>query len=269
PGRVLGAAARHHQQPVRRGGGRRIGQGAHRLSRLEALGQRTAAFLRDPRRRRRAYALAALLLALLCLFPRPYVARAKVVPQDYSSIGLGSMMGALGSQFQNLAALFGGSRQPTDMYLAIGRGTEVTDAVIRRLKLVGHRGYSSMNSARLALERKVDIHSLTGGIIEIEVRTHDADQSEALTQAYVKALSDRIIALGRDRVERKRQVVLARFKEAADRVVSTETALNRFRQKNRLAAPEAELGSALSLRARLEAQLQAKQVELRTLEQFQ
>ena len=239
------------------------------MSQLETLRQRVVAFAGDPRKRRRAYALAALLLALLCVVPRPYVARAKVVPQDFSSIGLGSMMGALGSQFQNLASLFGGARQPVDLYLAIGRGTEVTDDVIHRLKLVGPDGYSSADSARVALSRKVDVHSLTGGIIEIEVRSHDAYQAEALTRAYMRAISDRIIALGRDRVERKREVVLARFKEAGDRVASTEAALNRFRQKNKLAVPEAELGSALSLRARLEAQLQAKLVQLKTLEQFQ
>ncbi|MCB2061004.1 MAG: capsule biosynthesis protein [Novosphingobium sp.] len=239
------------------------------MSRLEDIRQRAVAFVGDPKQRRRAYAVVVLVLAVLCIVPRPYVARAKVVPQDYSSIGLGSMMNALGAQFQNLAALFGGAKQPVDMYLAIGRGTEVTDDVIKRLKLVGPDGYSSMDRARIALERKVDVHSLTGGIIEVEVRTHDADQAQALTQAYVRAISDRIIALGRDRIERKRQVVLDRFKEAEDRVVTTEAALTRFRQKNRLAAPEAELGSALSLRTRLEAQLQAKLVQLQTLQRFQ
>lgn len=239
------------------------------MSGLEDIRQRAVAFIGDPKQRRRAYAAVALVLAVLCVAPRPYVARAKVVPQDYSSIGLGSMMNALGAQFQNLAALFGGSKQPVDMYLAIGRGTEVTDEVIKRLKLVGPDGYSSMDRARVALDRKVDVHSLTGGIIEIEVRTHDAGQAQALTRAYVKAISDRIIALGRDRIERKRQVVLDRFKEAQDRVVASEAALAKFRQKNRLAAPEAELGSALSLRARLEAQLQAKMVQLQTLQRFQ
>lgn len=230
---------------------------------------RVAAFVDDPRKRRRVYLILALLLAVLCVAPRPYVARAKVVPQDSASIGLGSMMSALGAQFQGLASLFGGGKQPIDMYLAIGRGTEVTDAVIKQLKLVGPDGYATQNKARVALAKKVDVHSLTGGILEIEVRTHDADQAEALTKAYVKAISDRIIMLGRDRVERKREIVTERFREAATRVTSAEARLNDFRRRNRLAAPEAELGSALSIRAGLEAKLQAKLVELQTLQRFQ
>ena len=224
---------------------------------------------REPRTRRLAYAVLALLLAVLCVFPRPYVARAKIVPQDSNSVGLGSMMNALGGQLQGFAALLGGAKQPIDMYLAISRGTEVTDDVIRRLRLVGPRGYTDIDAARLALARKVDVHSLTGGIVEVEVRMRDADKAQALTAAYVQAISDRIIALGRDRVRRKRQVVQDRFKEAATRVTVAEAALNSFRRRNNLAEPEAQLGSALSLRAGLEAQLQAKLVELETLQRFQ
>lgn len=225
--------------------------------------------VREPRTRRLAYAALALLLAVLCVFPRPYVARAKMVPQDSNSVGLGSMMNALGGQLQGFAALLGGAKQPIDMYLAISRGTEVTDDVIRRLGLVGPQGYASIDAARLALARKVDVHSLTGGIVEVEVRTHDAGKAQALTAAYAKAISDRIIALGRDRVRRKRAVVQDRFKEAATRVTTAEAALNSFRRRNNLAEPEAQLGSALSLRAGLEAQLQAKLVELETLQRFQ
>jgi len=223
----------------------------------------------DPRWRRRAYALIALVLAVLTVFPQPYVARAKILPQDSNSIGLGSMMNALGGQLQGFASLFGGAKQQIDMYLAVGRSDEVTVAVIRKLKLAGPDAHGSERSARVALAKKVDVHSLTGGMIEIEVRTRDAAEAEKLTGAYVEAISDRIVALGKDRVERKRAVVMQRFKEAADRVTETENALNEFRRRNRLAEPQTELGSALSVRAGLEAQLQAKQVELTTLQKFQ
>lgn len=239
------------------------------MSRFEDLRGRAVDVIDDPRKRRRIYAVLAVILAVLCLFPQAYVARAKVVPQDASSIGLSSMMGAIGAQFQGLASLFGGSRQPIDMYLAIGRGTEVTDRVIKDLKLVGPNGYASLDKARVALDSKVDVHSLTGGIIEVEVRTHDGAEAEALTKAYVQAISDRIIELGSDRVGRKREIVMNRFKQAADRVSEAEAKLSEFRRRNNLASPEAELGSALSIRAGLEAQLQAKQVELQTLQQFQ
>jgi uncharacterized protein involved in exopolysaccharide biosynthesis len=222
----------------------------------------------DPRRRRCAYAALALILAVLCVLPRTYVARARVLPQDAQSLGLGSTMGAFGAQFQGFAAMFGGARQPIDLHLAIGRGAEVTEDVIRRLRLVGPDGYASREQARRALERKIDIHSLTGGLIEIEARTHDPREAEALTGAYVEAIGARLVAVGRERVERKRRIVLQRFGEASDRVVSAEAKLDGFRRRNRLALPEAELGSALSIRVGLESRLQARQVELETLRRF-
>lgn len=231
--------------------------------------ERIIAWIGDPRRRRIAYAVLALILLVLCIVPRPYVARAKVVPQDSSSIGLGSITNSAGAGLQGFAALLGGAKTPVDLYLAVGRGTEVTDTVIARMSLIGSGAYPSIEKARLALAKRVDIHSLTGGIVEVEVRTHDPAFAQKLTETYVRAISDRLTALGEDRVKRKQAVVQRRFKEAAGRVVKAESALGEFRRRNNLAAPEAQLGSALSLRAGLEAQLQAKLVELSTLEQFQ
>ncbi len=231
--------------------------------------QQLSAWIGNPRNRRIAYGALALALAVLCVVPRPYVARAKVVPQDSSTIGLGSMTNAVGGQMQGFAALLGGAKTPVDLYLAVGRGTEVTDSVIQRMNLVGSGAYPSIEKARLALAKRVDIHSLTGGIVEVEVRTHDPAFAQQLTETYVRAISDRLTGLGEDRVKRKQAVVQRRFKEAAGRVIAAESALGEFRRRNNLAAPEAQLGSALSLRAGLEAQLQAKLVELSTLEQFQ
>lgn len=162
------------------------------MNRLHRAWQGLLAIISTPRDRRRAYGVAGLLLALLSVFPQPHVARAKLVPQDSQTIGLGSMMNALGGQLQGFASLLGGARQPIDMYLAVGRSAEVADDVIHRMKLDGADQYGSAARARVALERKVDVHSLTGGMIEIEVRSHDAAFARALTQAYVRAIGERI-----------------------------------------------------------------------------
>lgn len=223
----------------------------------------------NARLRRRAYAAIAAACAILCVAPQPYVARAKLVPQDSSSIGLGSMMNAIGGQLQGFAALLGGARQPIDLYLAVARGDEVSNSVVEELQLSSAEKYGSSKKARLALMKKVDIHSLTGGVIEVETRSHNAEEAQALTQAYVIAITERLNRLGDERVSRKRKIVEERFTQADARVRKSEAALNDFRRKNNLAAPETQLGAELSLRAGLQAQLQAKLVELQTLQQFQ
>lgn len=222
--------------------------------------------LREPRLRWLAYAIAALVLALLCVFPRPYIARAKIVPGDSGANSLVSVVGALGgAQAQNLASLFG-DRGASEVALQIARSEAVATDVIDRLKLAGPgKPYASAKDARLALAKKVDVHTLLGGILEIETKVQDADLSLAVTKAYVDSIGERLGTYGRDQVARKRRIVEDRLGSAQARLAEAQVALDVFRRQNQLADPQAQLGSKLALRTSLEAQLQAKQVELTTL----
>ena len=216
-----------------------------------------------------AYAIVALILAILCLFPRPYVARAKLLPQDSSSAGLGQLINALGGQLSNFANLLGGGRPPNDLYLVIGRSDAVRGDVIDTLKLAGpSRPYATVDAAKIALDKAVEVRLLLGGVVEVETNTRNPEKSLQLTQAYVQAISTRIAGMTRQTITRKTEIVRQRFGEAAARVQQTETALNTFRKQNRLADPEVQLGTEISLRTQLQAKLQAKTVELQTVQQF-
>lgn len=232
------------------------------------MGASAARILRDPRRRRIGYAVLALLLLVLCVVPRPWIARAKLVPQDPNSGGMSALLSSLGGRLGGLGSLLG-EKQPIDLYLIMGRSDGVKDDVIARLKLVGPSGrYASVEAAKVALDKKVDIHSLTGGVLEIETLTHDPDEARALTQAYVVAISERIASLGRSQIEERQKVVQERFGDANRRLSDAEAKMNAFRRQNNLADPEAQLGAALALRTGLEARLQAKLVQLESVQRF-
>jgi len=238
------------------------------MSRLDRTRRRAWALLSDRRRRRNGYALLAVVLAILCLFPQPFVGRAKVVPQDPSSPLRGVIGG--GGGLQDFAALFGGGRRAIDLYLTIGQSEDVRNDVIRNLRLVGSSwNYRTQRAARVRLERRVDIQSLPGGVIEIQAKTHDADESLRLTRAYSAAIAERFKRLNEEQLTTKRKLVDSRFRDAALRLAQAQATLDAFRRRNRLSAiPEAELGAALTVRTGLEAQLQAKLVELDTLQRF-
>jgi hypothetical protein len=225
-------------------------------------------WIADARLRRLGYLVAVIVLAILAVFPRPYLARAKILPQDGRSAGLNSLVGGFGGQLQSFASLLG-DQQSINVYLAVGRSENVTDEVISRLKLVGSNAqYTTLDRARRALRKRVEVNSLPGGILQVETKTDDAEEAYRYTSAYVSAIGSRINRLGRENTERKRAVVQDRFKQASERVGRAEVALSNFRRANRLADPEAQLGAGLSLRAGLEARLQAKLVELQTVEKF-
>lgn len=218
----------------------------------------------DSRLRRRLYAAAAIVFIILCFVPRPYVARARIQPQDASSLGLGG----LGSSTLSFAALLG-DRNQIDVYLLIGRSDAVASSVIKRANIVGEGArFENDISAKRWLQSHVDVDSLTGGILEVSVQTHDQNLSLEIANAYVGAISDRIKSVARERTVRKQVVIRDRMDEASRRLSLAESAMIRFRRDNRLADPDVQLGSQLALRASLEAQLQAKRVELETRQRF-
>ncbi len=234
-------------------------------SRASSIGS----IVREPRRRRIAYSVVAVLLALLAFWPEPYVGRAKLLPQDSSSAGLGQILNSLGGQLSTFANLLTGGRPPNDLYLVIGRSDSVSSDVINELKLVGDgRRYATVREAKVSLDKKVDVHLLLGGVVEVETTTLHPEESLALTASYVRAISRRIGALGRQTIESKTAIVKERFRDATARLNRAEGVLNEFRRRNRLPSPETALGTAVSLRTELQARLQAKEVEVQTARQF-
>ena len=232
--------------------------------------QNVVAVVDNARNRRIAYVVLALLFAILIFIPRPYVARATLVPQDTSSsAGTNNVLTLLGGQSQNFASLLGGGRASNDLYLIIGRSDSVAQDVVEQLKLAGpSRRFPNVDRAKIKLAKDVNIHLLLGGVMEIEAKTYDRDFSYQLTNAYVSAISKQLALFGRQLIINKQRIVGRRFKDAATRLAQAELALNSFRRRNNLADPDQELGQALTLRTQLEAQLQGKVVELNMAQQF-
>jgi hypothetical protein len=235
------------------------------------LVENTIVLARNDRIRRFLYLSAALVFLALTFFPRPYLARAKIVPQDTSASAASttSLLGALGSGSQSIGSLLTGGRPSNDLYLIIGRSDTVASDVIKKLGLVGAgRQFASERKAKLWLEKKVDVHLLLGGVMEIETKLYDPEQARRLTSAYADAISANLARFGRQIIANKQKIVQRRFENASERVAQAEANLNSFRRANSLAAPEQQLGAALAQRATLQAQVQAKQVELQTLSEF-
>jgi capsule polysaccharide export protein KpsE/RkpR len=227
--------------------------------------------VKNARYRRLLYLLLAVIIGFFIFFPRPYVARAKIVPQDTSASAASttSLLGALGSGSQSIGSLLTGGRPSNDLYMVIGRSDTVQENVIKALGLVGpDRRFASERAAKLWLNRKVDVHLLLGGVMEIETKLYDPGEAQRITAAYTEAISRNLARFGRQIIINKQRIVERRFEDATERVAQAEARLNAFRRANNLADPEAQLGSALSQRAALEARLQTRQIEYQSLSQL-
>jgi hypothetical protein len=227
--------------------------------------------VRSDRHRRLTYLVLGAISAILIFFPRPYVARAKIVPQDTSATAASTttLLGALGGGSQTIGSLLTGGKPSNEVYMIIGRSDTVQHDVIKSLKLVGPgRQFQSERKAKIWLDKKVDVHLLLGGVMEIETKLFDPKEAVQITGAYADAISTNLARFGQQLITNKSRIVARRFSDAAQRVSVAESKLNAFRRMNNLADPEAQLGSALAQRAQLEAQLKSKEVEYQTTSQF-
>lgn len=233
--------------------------------------EQTIVWIKDDRIRRLTYLVTALIAALLIFFPRPYVASAQIVPQDTaaSASSTTALLGALGGQATSIGSLLSGGRPSNDLYLVLGRSDAVKRDVIKKLNLVGPRSqFASERKALLWMDRHVDVHLLLGGVMEIETKLYDPERAKQITAAYAAAIGRSLASFGRQITANKRKVVELRFGDSKARVADAEAQLANFRRVNNLAEPEQQLGNALSQRANLEAQLQAKEVQYQTQSQL-
>jgi len=226
-------------------------------------------WLRLALRRRIIFAVAALLLGVLSIWPQHYAAEAQLEPQD-SGGGLSAALAGQGAAggLLSLGALLG-NKQPIEADLTIARSHAVLDLVIRDLRLVGRPGFGNLNGAEVALRQKLGVIAIRGNILQITARDRNPALALGIVAATADAIQTRLADISLKQAAQKRAVARDRLSDATISLARAQAALSQFRTVNRLAAPEQQLGAAVGLLASLEGRLQAKQVEVATLENFE
>ena len=218
----------------------------------------------SPVKRRIAYAVALFVALLLALFPRPYVSRVKILPQD-SQAGAAALISALGGGVQNFAAVHGA--QKTN-YLVIGRSHDVQSEVIDRLGLTRRWKSSDHAAAERKLERKVDIQLLQGGVLEVTAKDSDPAFAQSLVEGFTAVIKSRLSELGLEQVRHKRDIVNNRLAEANQSLDEAALTLNNYRVNNNLPSPEAALGAAVNRRLSLDSAIRGKELEIEVSREF-
>jgi capsule polysaccharide export protein KpsE/RkpR len=218
-------------------------------------------------RRRRTWVLIAILfLTTLAAFPRQYVSRVKIMPPQSSGAGLGALLSQLGG-LASFAPLLN-NHQPTEVYLVLARSNDVAEDIVKSLDLQGLFKVTSSDEAIKKLGQWADVHSLRGGVIEIEVTGNDKDHTLLIATEYASAFQRRLSLLAKQEVAQKHSLMTEQLAASNDRLSKAELDMTNFRIKNHAASPEAQLSSSVRILADLHARLQAKEVELSTSQQF-
>jgi uncharacterized protein involved in exopolysaccharide biosynthesis len=211
-------------------------------------------WIRTPSIRRTVIVIAALVLAILTLWPRHYLARAELIP-DQNSGGLPSILSGGGNALASLGALVG-ARQSIESDLSIARSQGVArDAAIGMLKrglLNGSDTNSSdIDRATSTVQREVEIEAITGSILQISARADSPMAAKGLVEEYERAVRGRLTVISVNQSKQKKAIASERMAEASLDLARAQSAIDQFRAANRLSEPKIELGAAQSALATL------------------
>jgi capsule polysaccharide export protein KpsE/RkpR len=160
-----------------------------------------------------------------------------------------------------------GNHQTIESDLTIARSQVVLSDVVRRLHTEG-RISGDLDRAEIKLRHKVELEAVRGSILRITMTDHDPAFAKAVVTDFVAAIRQRVAAITREQAGQKREVAVDRMSDATIELARSQAALDRFRAENKLAAPEAQLGAAVSLVTNLQARLDAEEAQLETLQRF-
>ncbi|MCI4590451.1 hypothetical protein MOK15_10125 [Sphingobium sp. BYY-5] len=202
------------------------------------------------------------LCAILTFFPEKYRAASSLTPTDPASLGLSGtlgQLGAVGNVFGNQAAV--------EVSMKVARSDYVRDAVTKKIGLDKRLGLSVLETHRW-LDRKLDVSTLRGGIIEFEIKLRDPVLAKDIVRAYGDAVRVQLADISRTQTSYKRDILLRLVDETNERLAQAQTAYDTFRLKTRYSSPQAAIYAAGDRIPELEALIRAKAVELNAARQF-
>jgi len=223
-----------------------------------------ARIVREPWLRRGILIILLLLCAVFTFFPQKQRALLSLTPTDPSSLGLG-----LGPTLNQLGALNGvfGNQATVEVTVKVASSAYSRTQVIKRLNLEKRLDMSRLQLLRW-LDRKVEIRSLRGGIIQFEMKDRDGVLARDIIAAYGDAVREQMAVINRGQSVDKRDILYGLIKDASERLGVAQAAYDNFRLQTRYAQPQAAISAIGDRIPMFEAMIKSKQVELNAQRQF-
>jgi uncharacterized protein involved in exopolysaccharide biosynthesis len=241
-------------------------------------------------RRRTIWRVAGIGLALSVLIafmiPSRFQSRARLMPPDQGSSGLGLAMlaaggsGGVGSQLgsglgsmgSGLGAIAGnllGIKNSSDLFVGILQSRTVQDDLIGKFDLKKVYTDRKMEDARDDLDKHTDFSAdRKTGIITIEVVDKKPERAARMAGEYLNELNLVVTQLNTSAAHRERVFLEERLSQVKQDLETAENTFSQFASKNTALDVPAQGRAMIEAAANLEGQLIAAQTELQGLKQI-
>ena len=202
------------------------------------------------------------LFFLLSFYPQQHRAAVTLAPTDPATLGLSGavlQLGGGGSVFGSQAAL--------DLSVRIGRSVYVRSIVDRNMHLSQDRDQTEEQTSRW-LERNVDVRSLRGGVIQIEMTNKDAVLAKAIVRTYAEALREQLGIIAKNQIAYKRKILEELVRKSSNRYLKAQGEFDSFRRSKQYANPDAGFGQLTARGPIIENQIFEKKRQIENLLKF-
>lgn len=221
-----------------------------------------APIFREPNKRRALILVLVAICGALTLFPERKRAAMSLTPEAPPSLTLTSGMSQLGA----LNNVFG-NQSTVEVALKIASSPGVRNAVADKLQLDRRLGLDRVHVLRW-LDRKVEVRSMRGGIVQFEIKYGDGVLGSEIIGAYGEAVRSKLAAISRNQATFKRDVLVNIVADASERLQKAQAAYDDFRLQTRYGQPVSAITAIGERIPVLEQMIKSKLVELAAQRQF-
>ena len=229
-------------------------------------------------------AMTVLVFLILFISPNKYTATARLMPPqqnmtlsaqilDSLSVGSSSLSGGNAGGMGSAAASLLGLKSPGDLYVGILTGNTVFDRIIQRFDLKNYfksslsSGSPLIEDLRKLLSKMADISVGKDSLIEIEVTDVDPKRASEMANAFGEELDRLLQRISHKDAENQLTFLEGQRSRTGIALASAEDALRHFSEKSNVLQIDAQTKGMLEYIANLRASIDAKEVEVKVLQQ--
>jgi uncharacterized protein involved in exopolysaccharide biosynthesis len=212
-----------------------------------------------------AAAIVALVVAFL--MPKWYTATAKLLPPQQSQSSALAILGQLGGLAGGASQALG-SKNPSDIYIAMLKSRTVADKLIERFDLKKVYDEDLLFDTRKELARNSTISASKEGVITVDVEDKDPKRAADVANAYAEELRHLTGQLAISEAAQRRMFFEVQLKKAKSDLTIAEVDLKTFSQEAGLVNPQGQISLSVSAAAALRAQIAAKEIQLSAMRTF-
>lgn len=215
------------------------------------------------------FAVGAIIASLL--LPKRYTASVTLLPPQQNSSMASTLAAQVGS-LTGMAALTGGSlgiKNPNDMYVAMLRGENVEDAMVKDFGLMQEYHVHLLSDGRKKLEHYASVDGNSkDGMLHITVVDPDPKRAAELANGYVQEFRNLSEHLAITEASQRRMFFEQQLEDEKNKLADAEEALKKTEQQTGVIQLDSQAKALIESAASLRAQITAKVVQIRLMETF-